>query len=79
MRYEVDDEELIYDLLLDRFPWLVDLFDDPHKPIEEVIQFVGGLAYNYGYEKATNDFKNTAKKRKTDLYDIKKEVKKYEN
>ena len=39
--------EELYDLILENFPWLEDLLNDKEAPIEDVIAFVGGLAYKY--------------------------------
>ena len=48
--------EELYDLILENFPWLEDLLNDKEAPIEDVIAFVGGLAYKYGYEAGKRDF-----------------------
>lgn len=76
---EIDkEEELIYDLLIDNFPWIIELFDDVDRPLEDVINFLGGLAYSYGYKAGQVDF---LKERKKTLYDpkLKEQKKIYEN
>ena len=48
--------EELYDLILENFPWLAALLDNEEAPIEDVIAFIGGLAYKYGYEAGKKDF-----------------------
>ena len=71
-------EEAILDVLIDNFPWLVELLDDPDRPIEDLINFIGGMAYSYGYKAGINSY---LAERKKNLYDPRDDtkVKKYEN
>lgn len=71
-------EEAIIDVLVERFPWLVELLDEPDRPIEELINYVGGMAYSYGYKAG---YHSQIADRKKTLYDpkLEKDDKKYEN
>jgi hypothetical protein len=73
--------EELYDLILENFPWLEDLLNDDEAPIEDVIAFVGGLAYKYGYEAGKRDFSAYYDNKNGSLYAELKafDIKKYDN
>jgi len=70
-------EEAILDVLIDLFPWLVELLDDPDRPIEELINYVGGMAYSYGHKAGIDKYYAERKKKVYDPKNINE--KKYEN
>lgn len=72
-----EQEELILDLLCENFPWLEDLLYDDEKPIEDLINFLGSLAYSYGFKEGKEQIEKTIK---TFEYGInEKPIKIYEN
>ena len=77
----IDLLEELYDLLLENFPFIEDLLNSEEEPIEEVIAFVGGLAYKYGYEAGKKDMVDHYNNRGGKLYAPLKDfnIKNYDN
>ena len=71
-------EDAIIDVLLERFPWLIELLEVPDQPIEDLIKFLAGMAFSYGYRAGKNESLIETKKK---LYDpiTNEEKKSYDN
>ena len=72
---------VLYDDIINSFPWFSDLLGNPDAPIEEVLQYLGGLAYLYGYDAAKKDYLAMYERQKGKLYHapVKIPIKNYDN